>query len=79
MDDFPAGEMRPIESFGIDGIGRSEALPNWLVTLTPAVEGHVENILVNLGSVVHQGDTIVKLDTKLTEADVAENRRIETR
>lgn len=66
-------EMRSIEET-IDGIGRSEALPNNMVTLTPAVEGHVERILVDLGDFVHSGDAIVELDTRVAKADVAEKR-----
>ena len=66
-------EIRSIDET-IDGIGRSEALPNRLVTLTPAVEGHVERILVNLGDPVRQGDPIVELNTRFAEADVAEKK-----
>ncbi len=66
-------EIRSIDET-IDGIGRSEALPNGLVTLTPAVEGHVERILVNLGDFVHHGDPIVELDKSLAEADTAEKK-----
>ena len=66
-------EFRSIDET-IDGIGRSEALPNRLVTLTPAVEGHVEKILVNLGDFVRQGDPIVALNTSMAAADVAEKQ-----
>jgi HlyD family secretion protein len=57
-----------------DGIGRSEALPNRLVTLTPALEGQVEEILVNLGDSVAKGTPIVQMDAALAQADVAEKR-----
>jgi len=66
-------EIRSIEE-SIDGIGRSEALPNNLVTLTPAVEGHVETILVNLGDFVQRGQPIVQLDPRVAKADTDEKR-----
>jgi RND family efflux transporter MFP subunit len=66
-------EIRSIEET-VDGIGRSEALPNNLVTLTPAVEGHVDRIPVALGDLVHRGDPIVELDTRIAKADTAEKR-----
>lgn len=66
-------EIRSIEET-IDGIGRSEALPNSLVTLTPAVEGQVERILVGLGGSVHRGDPIIELDKRVATADTAEKR-----
>lgn len=66
-------QIRSIEEV-IHAIGRSEALPNHLVTLTPAVEGHVEKILVNLGDFVHRDDPIVELARKVAEADTAEKQ-----
>ncbi len=58
----------------IAGIGRTEALPDRLVTLTPALAGHVHEIQANLGDLVHQGDVIVQLDATVAEADLAAAR-----
>ncbi len=63
-------ETRAIEVV-IAGIGRTEALPNRLVTLTPALEGHVHEIRANLGDSVHSGELIVELDTAVAKADLA--------
>jgi RND family efflux transporter MFP subunit len=68
-----AAETRSLEET-VDGIGRSEAPPSGLVTLTPALQGHVEAIAANLGDPVHRGDLIVELDTTVAEADVAERQ-----
>jgi HlyD family secretion protein len=64
-------EQRTIEEV-VHAIGRSEALPNRLVTLTPAVAGHIQEILVNVGVAIHRGDTIVRLDSVVATADVTE-------
>ncbi|HEX4145319.1 MAG TPA: HlyD family efflux transporter periplasmic adaptor subunit [Pirellulales bacterium] len=66
-------ETRSLEET-VDGIGRSEALPSGLVTLTPAVQGHVEAIAANLGDLVRRGDVIVELDPTVAKADVAERQ-----
>ncbi len=66
-----AAEQRTIEEV-VRAIGRSEALPNRLVTLTPAVAGHVHEILVNVGDSIHRGDTIVRLNSVVATADVTE-------
>lgn len=66
----PAAE-RTIDEV-VPAIGRSEALPNRLVTLTPAVAGHVHEIAVCVGDAVHRGDVIVRLDTVVASADAAE-------
>ncbi|HEY1784846.1 MAG TPA: HlyD family efflux transporter periplasmic adaptor subunit [Pirellulales bacterium] len=68
-----AAQTRSLEET-VDGIGRSEALPSGLVTLTPAVQGHVEAIAANLGDMVHRGDLIVELDPTVAKADVAERQ-----
>ena len=68
-----AAETRALEET-VDGIGRSEALPGGLVTLTPALQGHVEAIAANLGDSVHRGDLIVELDATIAKADVAERQ-----
>ena len=75
-------ETRALEET-VDGIGRSEAPPGGLVTLTPALQGHVESIAANLGDPVHRGDLIVELDATVATADVAEragqSRHLESR
>lgn len=74
----PAVEVRtvPAEQRTVDetvhAIGRSEALPNRLVTLTPAVAGHVHEIPVTVGDAIHRGDTIVRLDSIAATADMTE-------
>ncbi len=68
----------PAETQSIDvtipGIGRTEALPNRLVTLTPALAGYVHEIRANLGDSVHRGDVIVELDATVAKADLAAAR-----
>ena len=56
----------------IEGLGRTEAIPDHLATLTPAVEGHVHELLVNQGDVVKKGQPIVGLDKAVASADLAE-------
>ena len=56
----------------IEGLGRSEAIPEKLATLTPAVEGHVHDLLVKLGEAVEKGQPIVELDEAVARADLAE-------
>ena len=38
----------------VEGLGRCEALPDHIATLTPAVEGHVHELLVAQGDVVKE-------------------------
>jgi RND family efflux transporter MFP subunit len=56
----------------VEGLGRCEALPEKLATLTPAVEGHVHDLLVRQGEMVKKGQPIVELDKAVAEADLAE-------
>jgi RND family efflux transporter MFP subunit len=56
----------------VEGLGRSEAIPEKLATLTPAVEGHVHALLVKQGETVKKGQPIVELDTAVALADLAE-------
>jgi len=56
----------------VDGLGRCEALPDQIATLTPAVEGHVHELLVAQGDVVKKGQPIVELDRAVAQADLAE-------
>src|SRR4051794_13728621 len=56
----------------VEGLGRCEALPDHIATLTPAVEGHVHELLVRQGDVVKKGQPIVRLDEAVARADLAE-------
>lgn len=56
----------------VEGLGRSEAIPEKLATLTPAVEGHVHDLLVKQGEMVKKGQPIVELDEAVARADLAE-------
>jgi RND family efflux transporter MFP subunit len=59
-------------AISIEGLGRSEAIPEKLATLTPAVEGHVHALLVKQGESVKKGQPIVELDKAVASADLAE-------
>ena len=56
----------------VEGLGRSEAIPEKLAMLTPAVEGHVHELLVKQGETVKKGQPIVELDKAVALADLAE-------
>lgn len=56
----------------VEGMGRCEALPDHIATLTPAVEGHVHELLVAQGDTVRNGQPIVELDKAVAQADLAE-------
>ena len=56
----------------VEGMGRCEALPDHIATLTPAVEGHVHELLVAQGDVVKKGQPIVEFDKAVAQADLAE-------
>ena len=59
----------------VDGLGRCEALPDHIATLTPAVEGHVHELLVAEGDVVKKGQPIVELDTAVAGPISRKKRR----
>jgi multidrug efflux pump subunit AcrA (membrane-fusion protein) len=56
----------------VEGLGRSEAIPSRLATLTPAVEGHVHELIVQQGAKVKKGQPILELDQSVALADLAE-------
>ena len=56
----------------VEGLGRSEPIPEKLATLTPAVEGHVQELVVKQGETVKTGQPIVELDKSVALADLAE-------
>ena len=66
----PAKRSTIVET--VEGLGRCEALPDHLATLTPAVEGHVHELLVKQGDPVKKGQPIVELDKTVALADLAE-------
>ncbi len=58
----------------VEGLGRCESLPDRIATLTPAVEGHVHELLVAQGDTVKKGQPIVELDKAVAQADLAEKK-----
>ena len=56
----------------VEAMGRCEALPDHIAMLTPAVEGHVHELLVGQGDVVRKGQPIVEFDKAVAQADLAE-------
>jgi RND family efflux transporter MFP subunit len=63
--------LRPLTEL-VEGLGRCEALPDHIATLTPAVEGHVHELLVAQGEAVKKGQPIVELDRAVAQADLQE-------
>ena len=60
----------------VEGLGRCEALPDHIATLTPAVEGHVHDLLVAQGDArSRKGQPIVELDAAVARADLGEKDR----
>jgi RND family efflux transporter MFP subunit len=59
-------------SEAIDALGKIEALPEQLAILTPAVEGHVHELLVKQGDEVEKGQPIIELDKSVAKADLGE-------
>lgn len=64
-------ELRTI-SETVSGLGRCEALPDRIASLTSAVEGQVQKILVKLGDQVAAGQPLVQLDSRIAQANLAE-------
>ena len=55
-----------------EGLGRCEALPDHIATLTPAVEGHVHALLAAQGEPVKKGQSLLEFDKSVAAADLAE-------
>ena len=60
----------------VSGLGRCEAQPRGIATLTPAVEGRVAEILFTQGDAVKSGQPLVRLDAVLAQAALAEKLAI---
>ncbi len=56
----------------VDGLGRTEPLPECVGSLTAAVEGQVHELLVKLGDTVKAGQRILQLDPTVAKATLAE-------
>ena len=56
----------------VTGLGRCEALPDQIASLTPGIEGQVQKLLVKLGDNVKEGQPIVQLDSRIAQANLAE-------
>ncbi len=56
----------------VDALGRCDALPDRIATLTPAVEGHVHDLVVAQGSMVKKGQPVVEFDQAVAQADLME-------
>ncbi len=66
----PARRATLVET--VEALGRSEAIPTKLAMLTPAVEGHVHELVAKQGDTVKKGQPIVELDQSVALADLAE-------
>jgi RND family efflux transporter MFP subunit len=56
----------------VDGLGRTEPLPECVGSLTATVEGHVHELLVKIGDPVKAGQPILQLDPTVAKATLAE-------
>lgn len=56
----------------VDGLGRTEPLPECVGSLTATVEGHVHGLLVKLGDTVKADQAILQLDPTVAKATLAE-------
>jgi HlyD family secretion protein len=68
-----AAELRVIEEV-VTALGKCEPLPDRMASITPAIEGQVERLLVKLGDEVKQGQPIVQLDSRVSQANLAEKK-----
>jgi HlyD family secretion protein len=58
----------------VGGLGRCEALPEKIASLTPAVEGRVDKILVTLGESVSKGQPIIRFDDRIAQDNLSEKQ-----
>src|SRR3984957_162268 len=58
----------------VEGLGRTEPLPECVGSLTAAVEGHVHELLVKIGDAVKLGQPILQLDPTVAKATLAEKQ-----
>ncbi|HEY2761611.1 MAG TPA: HlyD family efflux transporter periplasmic adaptor subunit [Pirellulales bacterium] len=56
----------------IEGLGRTDSLPQATAVLTPAIEGQIKELLARPGERVKKGQGIVQLDDRIARANVAE-------
>lgn len=56
----------------VDGLGRTEPLPECVGSLTATVEGHVHQLLVRIGDTVKAQQPILELDPTVAKATLAE-------
>jgi RND family efflux transporter MFP subunit len=56
----------------VEGLGRTEPLPECVGSLTAAVEGHVHDLLVRIGDTVKAHQPILQLDPTVAKATLAE-------
>jgi RND family efflux transporter MFP subunit len=56
----------------VEGLGRTEPLPECVGSLTAAVEGHVHELLVRIGDTVKAHQPILQLDPTVAKATLAE-------
>jgi RND family efflux transporter MFP subunit len=68
-----AAEMRVIEDV-VTALGKCEPPPDRMASITPAIEGQVERLLVKLGDEVKQGQGVVQLDSRVAQANLAEKK-----
>jgi multidrug efflux pump subunit AcrA (membrane-fusion protein) len=56
----------------VDGLGRTEPLPECVGSLTATVEGHVHQLFVRIGDTVKANQPILQLDPTVAKATLAE-------
>ncbi|HEV8000347.1 MAG TPA: hypothetical protein VGP63_10735, partial [Planctomycetaceae bacterium] len=56
----------------VDGLGRTEPLPECVGSLTATVEGHVHQLFVRIGDTVKAHQPILQLDPTVAKATLAE-------
>ena len=69
---------RGVMSETVEGLGRCEALPDRIATLTPAVEGHVHKSFIKQGEQVKKGQPIIALDETVAPRTWRKKRQLAT-